>query len=133
VAPEPVLLAVSAWVLAAWQADLWDCFPHLGITSPEPRCGKTRLLELLAQTCYRGWMVPNATPAVVYRKIAQGPGVPTLLLDEAQMLGRRGSEAVEVLREIFCAGIGKNAKVPRCTGQDHTPTDFPVTAPRPSP
>jgi hypothetical protein len=136
VLPEPTLLAVSAWTAATYLIDLWDHFPHLAITSPEPRCGKTRLLELLQLVCRLGWLVTNASPAVVYRKIAQD--VPTLLLDEAQSLSRRGSEASEVLRELFCAGIGKHATVPRCVGPTHEPTDFPTptspsTAPRRSP
>src|SRR5262245_22696114 len=45
VVPEPALLAVAAWVMASWLDDLWDRFPLLGVTSPEKRCGKTRLLE----------------------------------------------------------------------------------------
>jgi hypothetical protein len=128
VLPEPVLLAVSAWVLAGYLADLWDRFPHLGITSPEPRFGKTRLLELLEPVCRQGWLLTNVSPASLYRRIALDR--PTLLLDEAQCLGRRGSEASEVLRELFCGGISKGAKVSRCVGLDHAPTDFPIYCPK---
>src|SRR5262249_28333978 len=44
--PEDFLLAVCAWVQAAWLADLWDRFPHLCISSPDRQCGKSRFLEL---------------------------------------------------------------------------------------
>jgi hypothetical protein len=134
VMPEPVLLAVSAWVVASWLADLLDRFPHLAITSPEGRCGKTRLLELLEQVCRNAKLGVGSSAAALYRKIAAGQGdrtrLPTVLLDEAQSLNRCGSEGSEVLRELLCSAVGKNAVVSKCVGQDHEPFDFPVYCPK---
>src|SRR5262249_39782590 len=106
----------------------WDRFPHLAITSPEGRCGKTRLLELLEQVCRKAWVLVNVSPPALYRRIKQER--PTLLLDEAQSLVRRGSEGSEVLREIFCGSVSKNAMVSRCSGPDHEPTNFPIYCPK---
>lgn len=124
----PALLAVAAWVMAARLTDLWDRFPHLAVTSPEGRCGKSRLLELLEQVCPNPWSLAGTSPAAVFRRIGQQR--PTLLLDEAQSLSRRGSESSEMLRELFCGGIGRNAKVSRCSGPNHEPTDFPIYCPK---
>jgi hypothetical protein len=130
VLPEPVLTAIAAWVLSAWLADLWDRFPHLGITSPEGRCGKTRLLELLEMVCPNARQCAGTSAPALFRKIAKETPLPTILLDEAQCLSRRGSESSEMLREMFCAGIGRKAAVSRCVGQDHVPTDFPIYCPK---
>jgi hypothetical protein len=115
VMPDPSLLAVTTWVIAAWLADLWDQFPHLAITSPEKRCGKTTLLELLFLIVPRPRYTTNISPAALYRVIDKEK--PTLLMDEAQSISRRGSEASEVLREILNAGIRRNARTTRCGGE----------------
>jgi hypothetical protein len=133
VLPETILLAISAWVMAAWLCKLWDRFPHLGISSPAERCGKTRLLELLEQICPEAVQLASTTPAAVYRSIETASQLPTLLLDEAQCLSRRGNDRDDKLREIFCASIGKNAKVrinKPTKGQGWEPWDFLTYCPK---
>ena len=122
------VIVVAAWLLASRSMDSWDRFPILTVTSPEPRCGKTRTLEALELLAANALSAVNLTPAVIYRAIAAR--MPTLILDEAQSLSRRGSEASEVVREIFCGSIDRHAKVYRCTGDDHTVTPFPIACPK---
>jgi hypothetical protein len=112
--PEASIVAIVAWVLAAWLMDTWDKFPHLCLFSPEKRCGKTLLLLLLSLIVPRPRASTNISPAALFRVIDAER--PTLLLDEAQSLARRGSEASEVTREILNAGIDKGARVTRCAG-----------------
>lgn len=126
--PESSLLVISAWVLASYRAELWDRFPHLAITSPEGRCGKTRLLELLEVICLAGWTVTSPTPAVLFRKISNQ--LPTILYDEAQSLNRVDSDNGTLIYELFCAGISRNASIPRCVGPNHDPVDFPIYCPK---
>ncbi len=128
VMPPLSLVTVCGWLVASHLCDLWDRFPHLAVTSPQRRCGKTRFLELLLQVCPKAKLAVSISPAALYRKITLD--VPTLLLDEAQSLARKGSESTETLSEIFCGGISKDAVVSRCTGQNHTPTDFPIYCPK---
>lgn len=111
---EAELRVVSAWVVAAWLADLWDRFPHLAITSPVNRCGKTRFLQLLQLITPNAYATTNISPAALYRLIEQVH--PTLLLDEAQSLSRRGSENSEVIREILNSGIDRDASIIRVGG-----------------
>ncbi len=111
------ILVAADWVLASWLIDRFDRFPHLAITSPEKRCGKTRLLEVLELVCHNAYNTPtNMSPAALYRLIQSVQ--PTILLDEAQSIKRRGSETAEVFRELLNAGINKNAKVFRCGGEN---------------
>jgi hypothetical protein len=121
------LLAVATWIMASWLAELWDNFAHLAITAPEPRCGKSLLLALLNLLCRWPQYVTSATAASIFRDIGSGNNwqlLPTILLDEAQSLQRRGTESNEVLRELFCGSIARAATVRRCTGPKHTSTAF---------
>jgi hypothetical protein len=115
VLPAESLIVIVAWVLAAWLGQKWDRFPHLAVTSPEKRCGKTRLMQLLELLVPNPYNTTNISPAAIYRLIELRQ--PTLLLDEAQSISRRGSEASEVIRELFNAGIDRNAKVLRVGGE----------------
>ncbi len=114
VMPDDAQTVTAAWVVSAWMMDCWDRFPNLAVTSPEKRCGKTRLLQLLELVLPNARSVANVSPAAVYRLIEAER--PSLLIDEAQSLVRRGSENTEVLRELLCSGIDRNAKVVRCGG-----------------
>jgi hypothetical protein len=128
---ETELAATAAWVMASYLTDFWDRFPHLAITSPEKRCGKSRLLELLDQVCPRSWYVFDTSLAVLYRKIdAQRP---TLLYDEADSVNNRKSEVGSAINRLFCASIGKDAVVSRCvldTDGKWVPADFKCYCPK---
>ncbi len=113
--PNVIVLVVVAWCIAARMMDVWDRFPHLAITSPEKRCGKSLLLELLSRIVPNPRYTTNISPAALYRVIQLEE--PTLLMDESQSLSRRASEASEVIREILNAGISRDAKVIRCGGE----------------
>lgn len=116
VLPDGAALIVAAWIMAGWCCDAWDRFPHLAITSPEKRCGKTRFLQLLALLCCRPMNMASISPAALYRAVEKRK--PTLLIDEAGQVARRGSESAEVLRELLNAGIDRNATICRCGGRD---------------
>ena len=81
-----VLPSGSAETIALWvlHTHVFDCFtttPRLAITSPEKRCGKTTLLDVINQLVARPLSTSNATPSAVFRIIEMK--APTLLIDEA--------------------------------------------------
>lgn len=123
---------IAAWVLAAWMSNVWDRFPHLSIYSPEKRCGKTRLLEVLKLIVPNPISTSSISPAALYRVIGQSEKRrPTIILDEAQSLSRVKSESGEVLRELLNAGIEKDAKVIRCGGKKMEEVlEFPTYSPK---
>jgi Protein of unknown function (DUF3631) len=128
------LIVICAWVMATWMLDLWDDFPLLGITSPAKRCGKSLLLDLLAEVCPDANKLLSPNTAPIYRAL---PGSaderyprPTFLLDEAQCLSRGSDEYAQRLVEIFCGGISKNAFISRCVGQGHIPVLFNTYCPK---
>jgi hypothetical protein len=122
---------IAAWVIAAWMSSAWDRFPHLSIYSPEKRCGKTRLLDVLKLIVPNALSTSSISPAALYRVIGQSSKRPTIMLDEAQSLSRVKSESGEVLRELLNAGIEKDAKVIRCGGKKMEEIkEFPTYSPK---
>jgi hypothetical protein len=102
----------------------------LCVTSPEKRCGKSTLLELLSFVTPRadeGKFI-NPSPAAFYRAIEKSR--PTIIMDESQSLKRRGSESSEVLREMLNASIRRDECVVRCVGDSHEPTKFSIYSPK---
>jgi hypothetical protein len=124
VLPKPECLVVSVWTIATYLMDKWDRFGHLAVLSAEKRCGKTLLLELLGYLVFEPYPTVNINPGPLCRIIKASR--PTLLFDEAQALGRKGSESSILVNELFCASINKRtAFITRSIGKEHTPTKLP--------
>jgi putative DNA primase/helicase len=114
VSPEAVD-AVALWCAWTYTYEHGRVAPMLAITSPTKRCGKSRLLELLAGVCCRAILACNLTSATTFRTIEAFRPL-TLLVDEADA-GLRDNEE---LRGIVNSGHYKStAWVPRCVGDDH--------------
>ena len=76
--------AVTLWTAATHAQPAWEHAPRLAVVSPLKRCGKSRLLDVVAETCHAPLITINATIAAVVRSIGSDP--PTLLVDEADTL-----------------------------------------------
>jgi len=130
VMPNELYIVVAAWIIAAWLSEVWDRFPHLAITSPLKRCGKTTLLKLLKWLTPNPCLTPNASAAAIYRLIESKDPKPTFLLDESQSINFEGSEAALVKRELFNSGIDRDAVVLRCQGNDHEVVELSLYSPK---
>jgi Protein of unknown function (DUF3631) len=109
VLPSPqVADAVTLWSAATHAQPAWEHAPRLAVVSPLKRCGKSRLLDVVAETCHCPLITINATIAAVVRSIGQDP--PTLLVDEADTLWgtRKQADANEDLRGLLNAGHQRN-------------------------
>ncbi|MCE9533795.1 MAG: DUF3631 domain-containing protein [Planctomycetes bacterium] len=112
---ERSIFVLSAWVAAAWLSHLWKEFPHLAITSPQKRCGKSPVLQSL------NWIVPKSRnvlsiePDAIYRVIELEK--PTLLIHELKIVARGGSDASRAIREILTAGVAKGDTMTRLVGE----------------
>jgi hypothetical protein len=101
--------AVTLWTAATHAQPAWEHAPRLAVVSPLKRCGKSRLLDVVAETCHAPLITINATiAAAVVRSIGQDP--PTLLVDEADTLWgtRKQADANEDLRGLLNAGHQRN-------------------------
>jgi hypothetical protein len=99
--------AVVLWIAATHGQAAWEHATRLAIISPEKRCGKSRLLDLVEATVAAPLITVNVSPAALVRSIGDHP--PTLLIDEADTIfGAKAKDANEDLRGILNAGHQRN-------------------------
>jgi putative DNA primase/helicase len=123
VLPDGAAEIAALW---AFHTHCFDCFmhsPRLAITSPEKRCGKTTLLDVLACLVARALSTSNATVSTIFRVIEMAR--PTLLIDEADTFLKENDE----LRGILNSGHRKGGGVLRNVGDDHEPRQFSTWGP----
>ncbi|TDO52619.1 uncharacterized protein DUF3631 [Kribbella sp. VKM Ac-2527] len=99
--------AVTLYVAATHAQPAWEHATRLVIKSPIKRCGKSRLQEIIAETCHRPLRTANCSTAALVRSIG-GDDPPTILLDEADTIfgGKKSSKdgVAEDLRGFINAG-----------------------------
>ncbi len=121
--------AITLWTAATHALQAFQHAPRLAIKSPEKRCGKSRLLDIINGTCHKPLMSVNATVAAIFRSLG-GDHPPTLLVDEADTLfgTKKMAEQNEDFRALLNAGHQRDRGALRCVGPLQTPTDFPTFA-----
>jgi hypothetical protein len=129
-APLPEALdAIVLWAAHAHMSGFFYTSPRLALLSPEPGSGKTRVLEVLYPVVARPMFSFSASPAAIFRKLAQEDH--TLLFDEVDTIfTRKGKDdGNEDLRALLNAGYRRGATIPRCVGPRHEVQEFGVFAP----
>jgi hypothetical protein len=117
-APETLAL----WVLHTYAFELRDVTTYLGIESPEKRCGKTTLLNILGELVHRAIASSNISSPAFYRVIQEKR--PTLLIDEADTFLQGNDE----LRGILNSGYSRRSAwvlrvIQNPSGQEKSKTD----------
>lgn len=113
-------VATTLWVLSSWVFDEFRVFPRLAVISPQKRCGKSTLLEVVNSTVNNPLMVANATMAVISR-VAESMK-PTLLLDEADTFVKCGDP--QLIGLINSGHSRATAKITKCVGDNYEPKVF---------
>jgi hypothetical protein len=124
----PLLLA--AWTLGTWCARAFRVYPYLSIRSSDKRCGKSRLLGLLARVTFNP-SPPTAIPteAVLFRGAARTGGVQ--LFDEVESL-RGNKDRFDALLSVLNVGFEQGGVVSRLEkrGERFVDVAYEVYAPR---
>ena len=107
--------AVALWVAHTHVVDAFDSTPRLHLSSPEKATGKTRTLEIAAILTARAHLWLNASPAAMFRLIAESQ--PTLLIDEIDAVFGPRAAYHEDLRALLNGGHRRGATVPRMVGE----------------
>ncbi len=109
-------LVVAIYVMHTWIADACMQTPYLFIHSPEPECGKSRLMEVLELLVARPWMIVNPSDAVLFRKVHAA--MPTLLWDEIDaVFNPKSAQYHEEQRGMLDQGHRRHGRVPRYIGE----------------
>jgi hypothetical protein len=123
-------LWIAAWALGTWCYRAFRIFPYLSIRSAEKRCGKSRLLGLLARVCFNASPVTaHPTEAQLYRSAARTGGVQ--LFDEVETL-RGDKDRFDALITVLNVGFERGGVVTRLEkrGDRFVEEPYEVYAPR---
>mgnify|MGYP000441467425 CR=1 FL=1 len=115
---------LTLWTLFSHTISAFSIAPKMIITSPEKRCGKTTLLDMMNGLVKDPMMTSNITPAAMFRAIDKIGG--TVMIDEADTFIRSNPEINGI---INCGHRRSSAYVIRTTGDNHEPRQFSTWAP----
>lgn len=120
--------AAVLWTATTHAVSVLEHAPRLVARSAVKRSGKSRLMDVVTETCRKPLMTVNASTAAVFRSIGDDP--PTLLVDEADTIfgSKKTAENNEDLRGLLNAGHQRGRTSLRCVGPSQTPTEFPTFA-----
>ncbi|HJY84458.1 MAG TPA: DUF3631 domain-containing protein [Candidatus Binatia bacterium] len=104
----PLLLA--AWTLGTYR--VFRVFPYLALRSPDKRCGKSRVLDILSLLTFNASSrVVHPTEAQIFRGPSRNGG--TLLLDEVEALGKADKDTYAGLLAVLNSGFERGGSVSR--------------------
>jgi putative DNA primase/helicase len=93
---------LALWVVHTYAFTLRQVTTYIGVVSPEKRCGKTTLLELLGLLASRSLTAANISPSALFRVIQETK--PTLLIDEADTFLQGRDEIAGILNASYRKG-----------------------------
>ena len=102
---EHEAVAAALWVFHTYyirkpkDVQVCDYSPILQIFSPEKACGKSTLMELLADLCPRSRQTSNISCAAIYRLLEVSQ--PTLFIDEADTFFASRSDIIGILNDGY--------------------------------
>lgn len=109
--------AIALWVVHTYVYDEFRATPYLHFWSPEPESGKTTSLEVLEPIVRDGFVVDDATGAVLYRFVDDRK--PTLLFDEVDGVFSKKDDDSKVVQKILNSGYKKGKRVLRMGGGEN--------------
>jgi hypothetical protein len=113
-------IAHTLWIGHTHLMEVWDSTPRLAAISPEPECGKSRVLEISEVLVPRPVESVNVTPAYLFRKVADEEGRPTILYDEIDTVFGPKAKDNEEIRGLLNAGHRRHAMAGRCVVRGKT-------------
>lgn len=120
-------VAVALWIVATHGVQAFEHATRLAVHSPVKRCGKSRLLEVIAGLVHEPLQTTNISVPALFRMIdAAGDRPPTLILDEADRLlgSRKLDEDNASLVAMLNNGFRRGSPTWRCVGPTQVPTPF---------
>jgi hypothetical protein len=110
VVPPEAITAITLWTVHTHVFDRYKHTPRLFLYSPEKRCGKSTLLEILGHVCRDPRKTDNITSAAAFRLVEEFR--PTLLLDEMDSYARDNND--HPLKNVLNTGFERTGNSIRC-------------------
>jgi hypothetical protein len=105
-------LLIAVWVVGTYVYDLFTFYGYLWLNSPEKRCGKSLLMDVLEKVASNATpRLNNASEAAIFRIAARKH---TMLLDEVENMRGQDREKYAAILTLLNAGFSAGARVPRC-------------------
>jgi len=123
--PKGTLTSIVLWIAGTYVFDAFNVYPKLGVISPEKRCGKSTLLDILGAFSCKSLISSNITPSAIFRAVDLWQ--PTLIIDEADtFIAGRNDDLIGIINS---GHTKRTASVIRTVGEDYTPKKFSTWAP----
>ena len=122
-----VLVAITLWIFATHAVSVLEHATRLCIHSPVKRCGKSRLLEVIAGLVHHPLETTNISVPALFRIIeSAGEQPPTLILDEADRIfgSAKKDDDAAALVGLLNNGFRRGSDTWRCVGPRQVPTPF---------
>jgi putative DNA primase/helicase len=121
--PDGAADVTALWIAHAHAIIAFSHTPRLNIQSPEKRCGKTTLRDVVATLVPKRLSTENLSTPVMFRVVDKYR--PTLLADECDSWINDNED----LRGLLNAGHKRGGQALRCVGEDFEPRAFNVFVP----
>ena len=127
---EAQLVTLALYVVHTHAIEAAYHTPYLTVTSPTPRSGKTRVLEVCNLLVAKSWLCSATTAAALVRKVERVQ--PTLLLDETDRVFKGNKEDAHKLTGLLNAGYSQSGVYTMCEtrGSKVEEKDFHVFCPK---
>jgi putative DNA primase/helicase len=112
---------LALWVLHSLIIDAFDASPFLVASSPQKRCGKSLVKELLELLIARALSVSHISPAALYRTIEECK--PILLLDEGDTFIKDNEQLRGILNSRYQRGSSYIIRMEK-VGDKYVPRRF---------
>ena len=119
--------AATLWIFGTYLMDVWRLFAKVLVSSPEKKCGKSTLLEVMEAHVFRPLLFSSITGPALFRVVEALR--PTLLIDEADRFMRENDALIGI---VNCGHTRRTARVIRTVEVDgnHEPRAFSVWCPQ---
>lgn len=107
---------LATWVLGTYLYPIFQAYPYLHITSPEPGCGKSLLGEIIANLSFNGELLTSPTEANLFRLVETNRGVQ--VWDEVELETEPEKRRFHGHKDILLNGYRNGGTVPRTEGKE---------------
>jgi hypothetical protein len=122
--------ALALWIAHTFAITEFDFTPRLGVWSPEKRCGKSLLLEIISYLVPEALVSSSISSAGIYRTIEKYSRIVILVDESDTVFGRNGDkEKSEALRNIMNSGFKRGVTIIRCEPPTFEPKKFETFCP----